>query len=177
MEQLKKISPAFYGIIILLFFLPFVNLSCSGQTVMSITGFQLITGKDYVDNNMNMFGQMQNNQNSEPKGVEPQPLALLALLAAVAGLALSLIKKKPISLLNLIVSALGVVLLILLKISLDGDAQLSGQEMLKLEYKAGYWLSLLIFAGTAILFWFIFKEKKPVEPASPEPPPTAPAAE
>ena len=105
MEQLKKISPAFYGVIILLFFLPFVNLSCSGQTVMSLTGFQLITGSEYSDNSMNnMFGQMNNSQSSEKKEIESQPLALFALLAAIAGLVFSLIKKKSVGLINLIIS-------------------------------------------------------------------------
>ncbi len=65
MEPIKKFSPALFGVIILCFFLPFANLSCSGQTVMTLTGFQLITGTEYSDQNMmgqNMFDQ--NNENN-----------------------------------------------------------------------------------------------------------------
>ena len=65
MEALKKFSPALFGLVILCFFLPFVNLSCSGQTVMTLTGFQLITGSEYSEPNMrgqNMFDK--NNQNN-----------------------------------------------------------------------------------------------------------------
>lgn len=178
MEQLKKISPAFYGVIILLFFLPFVNLSCNGQKVMSLTGFQLITGSEYSDNSMNnMFGQMNNSQSSEKKEIESQPLALFALLAAIAGLVFSLIKKKSVGLINLIISVLGAVFLIILKFNLDGDAQISGQEMIKLEYQPGYWLSFIIFVATAVMYWFVFKEKKPVEVKTTEAPPPPPVSE
>jgi len=65
MEPLKKFSPAFYGIIILLFFLPFVNLSCSGQTIMSLSGFQLITGSEYKANSM--FGETTEGEVKENK--------------------------------------------------------------------------------------------------------------
>ena len=59
MEPLKKFSPAFYGAIVILFFLPFVNLSCGGQTIMSVTGFQLITGTEI--NPTGMFGGEMNS--------------------------------------------------------------------------------------------------------------------
>ena len=61
--------------------------------------------------------------------------------------------------------------LIILKFNLDGDAQISGQEMIKLEYQPGYWLSFIIFVATAVMYWFVFKEKKPVEVKTTEAPP------
>ena len=68
MEPLKKLSPGFYIVIILLFLLPFVNLSCSGQTIMSLTGFQLISGTEYSEHDMfgqNMMGQTNNESVSK----------------------------------------------------------------------------------------------------------------
>jgi hypothetical protein len=174
MEPIKKFSPAFYGVIILLFFLPFVNLSCSGQTIMSLTGLQLITGAEYSE--ANMFGQnmFENNNNANMKNnreIESQPLALLAFVMAIAGLIISLGKKKLTYLLCLIISALGAVFLFLLKINIDGDAELNGQGIVKLEYQAGYWLSLLVFIATVVFFWMIFKEKENVAVVTNEPPP------
>ena len=59
MEPVKKFSPAFYVVIVILFFLPFVNLSCGGQTIMSVTGFQLNTGTEV--NATGMFGGEMNS--------------------------------------------------------------------------------------------------------------------
>jgi len=182
MEPLKKLSPGFYVIIILLFLLPFVNLSCSGQTIMSLTGFQLITGTEYSENEMfgqNMMGQMNNERVCEKKEVNAEPMALFAFLAAVVGLVFSFIRKKGTALVCVIVSVLGTLFLILLKVSIDGDAQLqmSGQSIIKLEYQPAYWLSIVFFILSAVVFWLMFSEKEGVAVAQAPPvqqPPTNP---
>ncbi len=158
MDALKKFSPGFYGVIILCFFLPFVNLSCSGQKIMSLSGFQLITGSEVKADGM--FGDLSNQGETKEKNeVDPQPLALFALLSAVAGLGLSFIRKKMIALINVVISALGFIFLILLKINLDGDVELSGQNVITLDYQLGYWLAVLLFVGSAVIQWFVFKEE------------------
>lgn len=156
MDPFKKLSPALFVLIIICFFMPFVNLSCSGQTIMSLTGFQLITGADIKD--QNMFGDINGTQTKQEK-VESQPLALFALLAAIAGLGLSFIRKKSLAIVNVVISALGAVFLLLLKFNLDGDAELGGQNVITLDYQAGYWLAFLLFLAGAVLFWLIFSEK------------------
>jgi len=156
MEPLKKFSPAFYGIIILLFFLPFVNLSCSGQTIMSLSGFQLITGSEYKANSM--FGETTEGEVKENKEIKSQPLALFALLTAVIALGISFFKKRIIALVNIVVSVLGVVFLFLLKFNLDSDAELSGQNMITLEYQFAYWLCIILFIAAAVVQWKIFAD-------------------
>lgn len=177
MEQLKKFSPAFYAVIILLFFLPFVNLSCGGQKITSVTGFQLVTGTEISSGMMgeNMFGGMNNNSEENKKEVEPQAMALLALFAAIAGLILSLMKKKPLNLINLIISVLGVIFLIILKFNLEGNAKLDGQGMITLDFQFAYWLSVLIFILTAVIGWLIYNEKENTI-AQPPPATTPPPA-
>jgi hypothetical protein len=179
MDAVKKFSPAIFGIIIFCFLLPFVNITCSGQTVMSLTGFQLITGAE-VDqsgmfNQQNMFNQQgMQNETTESQSVDSQPLALFALLAAILGFALSFIKKKPIALLCMIVSVLGCIFLILLKVNLDSDASSGGQGIgegiVQLEYQFGYWFSVLLFILGAVLHWFIFKEPEQVNVVTETPP-------
>ena len=156
MEPLKKFSPAFYGIIILLFFLPFVNLSCSGQTIMSLSGFQLITGSEYKANSM--FGETTEGEVKENKEIKSQPLALFALLTAVIALSSSFFKKRIIALVNIVVSVLGVVFLFLLKFNLDSDAELSGQNMITLEYQFAFWLCIILFIAAAVVQWKIFAD-------------------
>ena len=161
MEPLKKFSPAFYGIIVLLFFLPFVNLSCSGQTIMSLSGFQLITGSEYKADSM--FGETTEGEVKENKKIEAQPLALFALLAAVVALGISFFKKRIIALVNIVVSVLGVVFLLLLKFSLESDAELSGQNMITLDYQFAYWFSIILFIAGAVVQWKIFTDEGPTK--------------
>jgi len=165
MEPLKKFSPAFYGAIVILFFLPFVNLSCGGQTIMSVTGFQLITGTEI--NPTGMFGGEMNSSDElktdQKKEIESQPLALFAFVAAIIGLIISFFKMRIPALINIVVSISGVVFLLLLKVSLDGnpDLNVSGQNVITLDYQFAYWLSIILFIIGAVVQWKIFTDEGP----------------
>ncbi len=162
MDSIKKFSPALFGVIIFCFLLPFVNITCGGQTVMSLTGFQLITGGELDQENMQ-------NQQVGSQSIEAQPLAHLALLAAVLALAISFIRPFV----CIIISALGGIFLLLLKFSLDGDASLKGEGVVQLEYQFGYWFSFLLFILGAVLQWAMFKEKPQPANLMTEVPPAA----
>jgi len=165
MEPVKKFSPAFYVVIVILFFLPFVNLSCGGQTIMSVTGFQLITGTEV--NPTGMFGGEMNSSDElntdQKKEIESQPLALFAFVAAIIGLIISFFKMRITAITNIVVSVAGVVFLLLLKVSLDGDADLnvSGQNVITLDYQFAYWLSIILFIIGAVVQWKIFTDEGP----------------
>jgi len=165
MEPVKKFSPAFYVVIVILFFLPFVNLSCGGQTIMSVTGFQLITGTEI--NPTGMFGGEMNSSDElntdQKKEIESQPLALFAFVAAIIGLIISFFKMRITAISNIVVSVAGVVFLLLLKVSLDGDADLnvSGQNVITLDYQFAYWLSIILFIIGAVVQWKIFTDEGP----------------
>lgn len=167
MEPVKKFSPAFYGAIVILFFLPFVNLSCGGQTIMSVTGFQLITGTEV--NPTGMFGGEMNSSDElstdQKKEIESQPLALFAFVAAIIGLIISFFKMRIPALINIVLSVAGVVFLLLLKVSLDGDADLnvSGQNVITLDYQFAYWLSIILFIVGAVVQWKIFADEGPTK--------------
>lgn len=167
MEPVKKFSPAFYGVIVILFFLPFVNLSCGGQTIMSVTGFQLITGTEVTPTGM--FGGEMNSPDElnadQKKEIESQPLALFAFVAAIIGLIISFFKMRVIAISNVVVSVAGVVFLLLLKVSLDGDADLnvSGQNVITLDYQFAYWFSIILFIAGAVVQWKIFADEGPTK--------------
>ena len=167
MEPVKKFSPAFYVVIVILFFLPFVNLSCGGQTIMSVTGFQLITGTEV--NATGMFGGEMNSSDElnsdQKKEIESQPLALFAFVAAIIGLIISFFKMRITAISNIVISVAGVVFLLLLKVSLDGDADLnvSGQNVITLDYQFAYWLSIILFIVGAVVQWKIFADDGPTK--------------
>lgn len=176
MELSKKISPVLYGLILLSFFLPFVNLSCSGQTVMKLTGFQLITGTEFKQ--QDMFGQNmfdQNNMDKKSEEIEAQPMALFAFVAAFAALLISLIKKKITAIITAVISVLGFIFLLLLMFNIEGDAalHLNSQGVITLDYQFGYWFSILLFLAGAVLNWMIFKEKPKEAVVAADPPPIA----
>ena len=166
MDSIKKFSPAAFVIIIVCFFLPFVNLTCSGQTVMSLTGIQLITGAEYKPQGMFDQQEMFENQNDQQteelttsQDIDAQPMAFFALLFAVIGLILSFIRKRVMAIICIVTSVLGAVCLLLLKASIDSDASsMQGQGVIQIEYQFGYWFAFILFIAGAVLAWFNSKE-------------------
>ncbi len=45
-EHERKLRPAIAAIVFVCFFMPFLKVSCGGQPILSVTGFDLATGKD-----------------------------------------------------------------------------------------------------------------------------------
>jgi hypothetical protein len=134
---------------------------------MSVTGFQLITGTEV--NPSGMFGSEMNSNDefntAEKKEIESQPLALFAFVAAIIGLIISFFKMRIPALINIVVSIAGVVFLLLLKVSLDGDADLnvSGQNVITLDYQFAYWFSIILFIAGAVVQWKIFIDEGPAK--------------
>lgn len=153
MESFKKFSPVVYVVIIFCFLLPFFNLSCSGQKVMNLTGFQIVTGTEYEQ--QNMFGGV-----GKTTKIKAEPLAILALLVAVVGLVIGFVKVKSRILLSVILSISGAVFLFLLKNKLDNDIISQSQGMIKIEYEFGYWFALLLFIVSAVIQGLIYNQEK-----------------
>jgi len=167
MDQVKKFSPAPFVIIIFCFFLPFVNITCGGQSVMSLTGIQLITGAEVKPQGMfdqknfpeDPAGQNKDKLNVD-ENIDSQPMALLAIIMAAAALGLSFVRKKIMALISMIASILGAAFLLLLKAKLDSDTPAEAQMVIQVEYQFAYWLALLLFAVGAVLQWFNFRESE-----------------
>lgn len=128
---MKKLSPALFGIIIICFLLPFVGVSCGGTEVLQLNGLDLVKG----------FTQ-------DGQGIDPNPLAIISLLAAIAGLAVGFMEKKSANLIAAIMGAVGFISNIIMKSTIDGNAAEQGLET---NWHAGYYLSLLLFLA-AVLF-------------------------
>jgi hypothetical protein len=163
MEAVKKLSPAVFGLIIICFILPFVKLTCSGQTVMTLTGFQLVTGTEVEQADIfkqpDLFDQEEvPEQTPQKEKVEAQSMAQLTLIAAILCLIISFIKNKAASLFCLILSISGAVFLLFLKINMDNDVTSDGQGIVQLEFQFAYWFSLLLFIAGAVIQWMIFRE-------------------
>jgi hypothetical protein len=132
--MLNRISPAILGIALICFFLPWAEISCQGHKVATVNGFQLATGTTI--------------EGQKTKG---EVLAVLALLSTVAGLILCFSKDRIKSLILLILSGIGTIMLLLLKVKLDADILREGKGIVQLTYGAGYYLTLVaLLAGAGI---------------------------
>jgi uncharacterized membrane protein YozB (DUF420 family) len=161
MDVVKKLSPAVYGLIIFCFLLPFVRLTCSSQTIMTLTGFELVTGAEVEQNIFNPIDSDQKeiqDQTLSHQDAEAQPMALFALIAAVLSLALGFVKGKKTALAISIVSILGAIFLFLLKMNMESDIKENGQGVIQIEYLFGYWFSLFLFIAGSVIQWMIYRE-------------------
>jgi len=133
----KRLSPAIFGIALICFFLPWVNVSCQGQKVATFSGIHLVTGTTVEQ--PQMFGP------AEERKIGGETLAILVLLSACAGLALSFLKDKKGVMGSAVTGGMGVIFLLFLKSKLDNDILRETGGMSQLDYGAGFYLALLLF--------------------------------
>jgi hypothetical protein len=119
------------------FLLTFVTFSCQGKPVAMLSGVQLA------------LGTTVEGSGNQPKKIEPEPLALVALAAAVAGFALSFggMNTKTLTILS---GAAGVICLFMLKSKLEGDILKQGGGFIQIDFGAGFWIAVVAFVIGAI---------------------------
>ena len=151
-KSVKNISPAIFGIIVICFFLPFINVSCSDQKLMSFTAFQMVTGTTIQQ--PSMFGE-----NTERQEVDPEPLAIAIFACVIAGLLLSFIKNRKTAILPLICAIVGIATLLMLKSKIDNDVLNEGGGILQIDYVFGFWSILLLLIIAVLLNGYVFSGK------------------
>jgi len=141
----RRISAGLFLSILVCFFLPFILVSCdNGPPLGTIHGIQLVTG-------FTAGGEYQH----------PVPVAVIAFLAAIIGLVGSLVLTKGRALVAAMVSAIGGLCVFLLKIGADYEA---ARSVLSVQYKEGFWLTLLLFIGAAIYHTRLLMRGKSLRP-------------
>jgi lysylphosphatidylglycerol synthetase-like protein (DUF2156 family) len=144
-ETLKKFSPVVFGIVLICFMLPWINLSCEGHNPAAFSGIQLVTGTTVE----------QQNQK-----VKSEPLAVAVLVLTILGFALSLLKDKKSSIIPGIIGAAAFTLLLMLKSKIDTDAS---NQSIQVQYAIGFWLVLVLLIGAIVLNGYLyFYSKKQV---------------
>lgn len=152
----KKISPAVFGLALICFVLPFVTVSCNGQKVMSLSGIQLMTGTSIEQ--PGMFGGK-----GQAKKVDGEPVAIIAFIAGIAGLGLSFMKNRKSSIIPAGLGLIGLIMLLVIKIRLDGQVNIAGgatMGLLSLSYGAGYWLAFILYLLASCLNGYAFWQTK-----------------
>lgn len=172
---------------LLLFLVPWVTVSCADQTLVSMTGVDLATGK------VMMVNPMTGAAERPPGGNAPDMLviigALLILLALAAGFVL---KRRTGALAAIGGCALAALVLgytVLVRIpgeartgavsnggaSSQGmsDAQIA--EMIRVNIEIGFWLVLVALAAAVVLNFLVMKAADAPAAVAPAPPAEPPS--
>ena len=152
-NRAKKFSPTIFGLALICFFLPFIEVSCQGQKIVTYTGIQMITGTTIEQ--PDLFGT-----GKQSKKVDPEPLAIFAFFSGVMGLGLSFLKGRKSSVAPAIAGIIGVIALLLLKSKLNNEILKEGGGMLQLEYGVGFWLTFVLYLSAIGLNIFLLSGSK-----------------
>ena len=134
-----RIAP--YAIGIACFILPFIQISCSGEKVVSFTGVQLVTGTE-----------MANPMSDEKEKMPPAPTAIVALIALAVGLVFAIQLSREASILSAVAGGVAVISMVLLKTNMDAEIMKEAGGMgISADYQPGFWGVCIMSAGGAIL--------------------------
>lgn len=130
----KLLSSGFFGLTLLSFCLPWVTVSCQQQRITTVTGIQMVTGMDVAEPGSGIFGGRVKS-----KHIEPNALAVVAVVAAVAAFFISIIAGGA----SVLPAIIGVLVAFALKSNLDQDTLKQGQGLLSITYESGFWAYIL----------------------------------
>lgn len=149
----RKMIPISFGAAIFCFLLPFLDMKCGGQRIVSYTGLDMVVGKDLPGGGMFDESDAQSN-------VPPNIWAILALGASIIGLYVFVQKKDTSLTTGRLAGAAGVASLIIMQITVRGDlsSQDIGEETVTLNFLMGYWICFLALAAAAILCHLLLQE-------------------
>jgi hypothetical protein len=140
-DVIGTILTAKFGLVVILFFLPFLNFSCSPGFSVEISGIQMVTG-DTITIEEPFTGQKQ------IETLEPEPYAAAAFGLAILGFLGTLLYKGRMNrLAGLLAGGGGATFLYLLKEKIGGDV--SGTDMqglVLIDFQESYWIAFVLLA-------------------------------
>ncbi|MGB9824902.1 MAG: hypothetical protein ACPLN0_07465 [Candidatus Hydrothermia bacterium] len=154
-RKLKLITrPTVFGLIILMFFLPFTRISCMNNSIATLTGSQLAFGTQ-ID------VASEKGDEVKIKKIKPVKYATATFALASLGFLLSFSGIKIINLILSLTSFAGVVMLLLLRGYVNGVVMKEGEGMFEIQFLAGYWIAFALFiVGILVGAWFFLDEDK-----------------
>jgi hypothetical protein len=146
----RKIALGIFLLAIIFFIMPWVNVSCAGNSLASASGFDMVRGV------YNVPGEYITDV------PESETMAILALVAAVVGLIFSFFAGGIGVVMRILSGLAGIAFMVALKIKLGNDFTndmvnqmgYGAGAMIQLNYLAGYWLTLISFAVATVVSAF-----------------------
>lgn len=139
----RMASTSLLVLALLLFLLPWVDLTCAGETVETLSGLDLLTGSEY-EAPAGYYGETETYRS------DPEWLAIAAFGVGLVGIGLLLLRTRIGAVARGALGILGVAFLLGLKNKIDSDVQSQGEGLIGVDYLIGFWLTFLCFLGAAI---------------------------
>lgn len=135
--MVRRISLVLFLLVVMLFLLPWVSVTCAGQEILQLSGLELVAGTEY-----DIMG--------ETGRYDGELLAIITLVIAVLGIVSFFIKNRLGRISRGVLAVLGMIFLFSLKFKLDGDIKTEGEGILQTSYLAGFWLTFVSFFAVAV---------------------------
>ena len=159
-----RIAP--YVIGIACFILPFIQISCSGEKVMSFTGVQLVTGSE-----------MAQPMSDEKQKIPPEPTAIIALVALVVGVVFAIQISRGGAILSAVSGGVAVIFMIVLKTNMDAEIMKEAGGMpISADYQMGFW-GVCIASAVGVILSLLRLQDSGAMPTPQVVPPQDPDAE
>jgi hypothetical protein len=142
MEDKRAVSPALFGLALLLFAMPFVTVSCGSQEIGTYSGFRIAQGVNYAGKAMS----------------GPNTLAIIGILAAIVGVGVAFVSglRARATLYSLVAGVAGFIVTAAMAILAPGyvmeqaGTAMAGAGSIKTTLGPGLWGAILAFAAAAV---------------------------
>jgi len=141
--MVRKISLGLSVLVLVMFLLPWVTVTCAGEEIMTATGLEMVTG-------------LYSETPGEAGEASPEVLAIAILAIGLLGAGAYFLRGKSGVMSRGIFAALGIIFLLALKFKIDGDIEKEGQGMLQASYLPGFWIMSISFITASILNFLHF---------------------
>jgi len=154
------INSSLFTVLILFFFLPFLEIKCNDSKLASITGYSLVTSGDMDMEDASMMEYMKNSEEfsllDKQRKKQPDLFSIAALTLLVLGAVLSLVLKKFREETSIIISLTIICILLIFRAimlqqwekQMGSVPDMLSYVRLTLNFAIGFWL--LVF-GNSIL--------------------------
>ncbi len=170
-------------LVLICFFFPFAEISCNNVSYLSLSGKDLLRGKEMTKADVMEFAkraglEKEMGEYSDPqqqtKNIPPNPWAIIAFAMTAIGIIIGVVLRRFGTVIHLVTSAAAVISLIGLQLSMNTEYSYTNSLFkveLNIKYLPGYWLSLLLsglVAGICLVV-FLIERRKPIQPESSNP--------
>lgn len=164
----KFISPSCFGVVIVCFLLPFLNVKCNDVNLATVKGMDLVTGSHLEVNNLDLPSatkdeskQVDLDVNAEK--IERNYFAVAALALAICGIVLSFLLVMQREMLLGLTGIGGALSLMLMRIQIDNSIQKQtngiSKYVIHIDYVIGYWLAIVFFLAAGLFNIFQYMER------------------
>lgn len=168
------------GLVVVCFFLPFFGVECKGMDVVHVSGADLVYGGK-PGGMLTEESEGRGSAEIKVEKVDVEPLAIVALVLALASFGLAWVRTRQALLGSFVVAILGIASLGALYFKVTGDMKDEINKSTKSERvlkegdveaggRMGLWGAILGLLGTAAITGMALKEKEGAVASSMSPP-------